>query len=123
MLSINYKDKRPIYIQIKEGIKSLIISNAFLEDEKLPSVRELAVALTVNPNTIQRAYKDLEAENYIYSAAGKGNFVSKKKNFADKERTKELYSELEATVKEIAFSNEPIEKVIELINNIYNMEG
>lgn len=76
MISINYRDGRPIYEQVKEGIVRLITSGAIGENEKLPSVRELAGSLAINPNTIQRAYKELEAEGYIYSAAGKGSFAA-----------------------------------------------
>lgn len=76
MININYRDGRPIYEQVKEGICRLIISGAIKEHEKLPSVRELASSLAINPNTIQRAYKELDAEGYIYSAAGKGSFAA-----------------------------------------------
>ena len=64
MIQINYNDARPIYEKVKEQLRRLILSGALPEDSKLPSVRELAVSLTVNPNTIQRAYRELEAEVY-----------------------------------------------------------
>lgn len=62
MLTLNYRDTKPIYIQIKSGLKKLMITGAIAADEKLPSVRELAGTLAINPNTIQRAYRELEAE-------------------------------------------------------------
>ena len=65
MLQLNYRDAKPIYEQIKDGIRHLLLSNAILADEKLPSVRELASNLAINPNTIQRAYRELESEGYI----------------------------------------------------------
>ena len=67
MISLNYRDSRPIYEQIKEGFKKLIATGAIGPDEKLPSVRALATQLSINPNTIQRAYAALESEGYTYS--------------------------------------------------------
>ncbi len=63
MLTLNYQDTKPVYIQIKSGLKKLMITGAIAADEKLPSVRELAGTLAINPNTIQRAYRELEAED------------------------------------------------------------
>lgn len=60
MISLNYRDSRPIYEQIKDGLRKLVVSGAVRQDEKLPSVRELATSLAINPNTIQRAYRELE---------------------------------------------------------------
>ena len=76
MLTLNYRDSRPIYEQIKDGLRRMIVTGAMAQDEKLPSVRALATQLSINPNTIQRAYNELEAEGYIYSVAGKGSFVA-----------------------------------------------
>ena len=76
MISLNYRDSRPIYEQIKDGLRKLIVTGAMLPDEKLPSVRALAQQLSINPNTIQRAYADLEGEGYIYSVPGKGSFAA-----------------------------------------------
>ena len=71
MISLNYRDSRPIYEQIKDGLKKLIVSGAMAPDEKLPSVRALATQLSINPNTIQRAYNELENEGFIYSIPGR----------------------------------------------------
>ena len=76
MISLNYRDSRPIYEQIKDGLRKLIVTGAMKPDEKLPSVRALAQQLSINPNTIQRAYNELESEGYIYSVPGKGSFAS-----------------------------------------------
>ena len=62
MLTLNYRDSRPIYEQIKDGLRRMIVTGAMAQDEKLPSVRALATQLSINPNTIQRAYNELEAE-------------------------------------------------------------
>ena len=70
MISLNYRDSRPIYEQIKDGLKKLIVTGGLAADERLPSVRALATQLSINPNTIQRAYNELEGEGYIYSIPG-----------------------------------------------------
>ena len=75
MILIDYNDKRPIYEQIAGRFQALIISGVMEADEKLPSVRTLAVELSINPNTIQRAYGELEKDGFIYTVKGKGNFV------------------------------------------------
>ncbi len=76
MLVINPRDARPIYVQIKEGLCRLILSGAMATGERLPSVRELASQLAINPNTIQRAYRELESDGVLYSVSGKGSFVA-----------------------------------------------
>lgn len=76
MILIDYRDARPIYEQVVERFKILILRQVLLPDEKMPSVRNLAVELSINPNTIQRAYAELERQGYIYTVKGKGNFVS-----------------------------------------------
>ena len=76
MISLNYRASRPIYEQIRDELRKLIVSGALATDEKLPSVRALAAQLAINPNTIQRAYNELEAEGYIYSVPGKGSFAA-----------------------------------------------
>ncbi len=79
VISLNYRNSRPIYEQIKDGLRKLVISGAIRTNEKLPSVRELAAALAINPNTIQRAYRELENEGFIYTIAGKGSFAASAK--------------------------------------------
>ncbi|HIR51753.1 MAG TPA: GntR family transcriptional regulator [Candidatus Avoscillospira avicola] len=76
MIPINPRDPRPIYLQIKEGLCRLILSGAVKTGERLPSVRELAGQLAINPNTIQRAYRELENDGFIYSVSGKGSFAA-----------------------------------------------
>ena len=76
MFQINYRDARPIYEQVKDGFKKMITQHLIAEDEKLPSVREIAGTLAINPNTIQRAYRELEQEGYVYTIVGKGSFVA-----------------------------------------------
>ena len=75
MIHINFRDARPIYEQVRDGFRQLILTGVLPADSKLPSVRELAAELAINPNTIQRAYRELEAEGYICSVPGRGSFV------------------------------------------------
>ena len=77
LISLNYRASGPIYQQIKDNLRKLILSGAIAEGEKLPSVRELAGDLAINPNTIMRAYRELEAEGYVYTVQGKGCFAGK----------------------------------------------
>ncbi|MCH4886728.1 GntR family transcriptional regulator [Acidaminobacter sp. JC074] len=77
MIQLNEKSKIPIYQQVYDGLLDLIVLKVLDEEEKLPSVRELALMLEINPNTIQKAYKALEADGYILSVKGKGNFVAR----------------------------------------------
>ena len=76
MLNLDYRDARPIYEQVRDNLRRLMVSGAIQEGEKLPSVRSLASNLAINPNTIQRAYAQLEMEGYVYSVAGRGTFVA-----------------------------------------------
>lgn len=100
MINVNFRDPRPIYEQVKEGFRQLILSGVLTADEKMPSVRELAATLAINPNTIQRAYKELEQEGYICSVPGRGSFVCDR-GAALNARKAELFAELENTVSQL----------------------
>lgn len=76
MILLDYRDARPIYTQITEGFRGQILAGILEPGERLPSVRELAGQLAINPNTIQRAYRELESQGLILSVPGKGSFVS-----------------------------------------------
>ena len=102
MINVNNRDPRPIYEQVKDGFKRLIMTGALSRDEKLPSVRELAAQLAINPNTIQRAYRELEAEGWCYSVPGKGSFAEGRGE-PDHKRIEELYRELDNIVMELRY--------------------
>ncbi len=80
MIHLDYRDTRPIYEQVKDGLRKLMVTGMLCPGDKLPSVRSLAIELAINPNTIQRAYSQLEAEGYIVSVSGKGTFVAELQN-------------------------------------------
>lgn len=122
MITLDYADKRPLYEQIKEKLRELIISGVLAPHERIPSVRELASELSINPNTIQKAYHELEGEGYIYSKAAKGNYVSPREDATEhtRERLGELYEELARVTAELKFlgceKNEIIAKISELFD-------
>ena len=76
MISIDYQSKLPLYEQIAQKFQTLILKGALPPDAQMPSVRTMAVELSINPNTIQKAYSLLEQQGYIYPVKGRGNFVS-----------------------------------------------
>ena len=92
MVHLDYRDARPIYTQIADGFRDQILSGVLANGERLPSVRELAMELTINPNTIQRAYRELENDGWIESAPGKGSFVRMGLRSADNTQWQELDS-------------------------------
>ncbi len=93
MIVIDYKDARPLYEQIADKFKHLILKGVLEQDSKLPSVRNLAMDLSINPNTIQRAYERLEQMGYIYVIKGRGNFVSHQESLRE-EQKKELLCQI-----------------------------
>ena len=97
MIHLDYRDARPIYTQIVDGFRDQILSGILRQEDKLPSVRELASSLTINPNTIQRAYRQLEMEGWIATVPGKGCFVCGAPTAALRERDT-LLSEFDKTV-------------------------
>ena len=117
MISLNYRDSRPIYEQIKEGFKRLIVTGAMTAEESLPPVRTLATQLSINPNTIQRAYRELEGEGYIYSIPGKGSFVSGTADAGEKRR-EELRKRFRALAAELRFLGSGEEELIQMIRQV-----
>ena len=118
ILVIDLRNPKPIYEQIKDNIKQLIVSGALKQDEKLPSVRELAQLSSINPNTIQKSLRDLEAEGFIYTVTGRGNFVASSPRHQNPGKVEELKSTVRQTVGELYFlgvSREEIDAVIDEI--------
>ena len=122
MININFRDSRPIYEQVRDGFRDLIISGALCPGEKLPSVRELATSLTINPNTIQRAYRELENDGYIESVSGKGSFVSLPHN-AIAARKEELLGQFSSLLSELRAVGVSDGEIISLIKEGANSEN
>lgn len=102
MIQLNYRDARPIYLQVKDGLRHLVITGAIREGEQFPSVRALAASLAINPNTIQRAYEALEQEGYLRAEAGRGVFAAKGAAGAHG-RQEALLRQLDEAVTELLF--------------------
>lgn len=100
MLQLNCRDSRPIYEQVWDGLRRLILTGGIPVGDKLPSVRQLAASLAINPNTIQRAYERLEQDGYAYSVPGKGSFAALPVD-AGVGRQQELLTMLDSIVQEL----------------------
>lgn len=99
MILIDFRDNRPIYEQIVEKMSNLMVRGILEQDSQLPSVRSMATDLSINPNTIQRAYAELEHQGYIYSVKGKGSFVAENHQIRE-QRKKEVYLKLNNLIEE-----------------------
>ena len=102
LINLNYRDPRPIYEQVKDNLRHLIVSGALPQNYKLPSVREMAGELAINPNTIQRAYRELENEGYICTIPGKGSFTCPGDG-GDSVRRGELLAKFDEIVTELRY--------------------
>lgn len=117
LIQLNYRDSKPIYEQIKSGLRKLVITNSLAPNDKLPSVRELASSLAINPNTIQKAYHELETEGYIYTVPGKGTFVAEREDIFET-RQNELLEEFDELVEELLFLSVQKKKLLERVEDL-----
>ncbi len=114
MISLNYRDARPIYEQVRDGLRRLVVTGAIAQGEKLPSVRSLAASLAINPNTIQRAYAELEAEGYLTAEPGKGNYAAKAGG-GDNVRKDALLDQFDSTTAELVFLGMSVEELAQRV--------
>ena len=114
MVHLDYRDIRPIYAQIVDGYREQIQAGILQPGEKLPSVRELAVQLSINPNTIQRSYRQLEALGWIATVPGKGCFVCGLPEYAIEEQ-KELLAAFDRAATDLICSGISRETLIALL--------
>ncbi|MCI8838507.1 MAG: GntR family transcriptional regulator [Hungatella sp.] len=122
MIILDYRDRRPIYEQIVERFQELMMSGGLEQDAQLPSVRSLAMDLSINPNTIQRAYAELERQGYIYSVKGKGSFVADNSVLKDG-RKQALLKKQEETALEAWRFDVDREALKDIIDRIYDRGG
>ena len=122
MLNLDYRDARPIYEQVRDGLRRLMVTGAIREGEKLPSVRTLASSLAINPNTIQRAYEALEAEGYLYSVPGKGSFAAPHTG-VDQGRREELLVRFDAVTAELLYLGLSGEVLMERVRRLEGGES
>ena len=117
MIQLNYRDPRPIYEQVKDGIRKLAYSGMIGPDEKLPSVRELASKLAINPNTISKAYKELEQEGFLYTLSVRGTFINQDFDLNDRRKT-ELFQQFDKVVKVLFESSVDAEELKSRIDDL-----
>ena len=123
MLQLDFRSRVPVYEQLTEKIKEQIVYKVLKEDEQLPSVRELALELTINPNTIQKAYRELERQGYIYSVPGKGNFVKPIDKIENVRQQQELMGQLHKVTAELLYLGTSVEEIREAIEKTRNGGG
>lgn len=124
MFELDLRSHAPLYEQLVDKTKELIINNVLKPDEQLPTVRVLAGELTVNPNTIQKAYRELEHQGYIYSVPGKGNFVMPAVAGNNTARLQTLGSHLRRITSEMLYLGMSVPEIVALIeSNISEDKG
>jgi GntR family transcriptional regulator len=116
MFELDMRSRKPIYEQLVDKMKELIMNEVLKPDEQLPSVRTLATQLTINPNTIQKAYRELEIQGFIYSIKGKGSFVSLNNQTKDIEKIASVMKELEKLILEALYLGIQAGEMIDLIH-------
>ena len=119
MIVLDYQDRRPLYEQVSQKLRQMIEKGILARDQQLPSVRSLAMELSINPNTIQRAYESLEAEGYLYSVPGKGSFAAPHTG-VDQGRKEELLGRFDAVAAELLFLGVGGETLVE---RVHRLEG
>lgn len=125
MIILDYKDRRPIYEQIIDKMEELMLLGVLGENEPLPSVRNLAMELSINPNTIQRAYAELERRGYIYTIKGRGSFVSENSTMKENKK-KELLVRVSEMIDEaisLGIPDEEIKRMVEIQYQAAKKEG
>lgn len=120
MFQLDLKSRKPLYEQLVEKYKLLIIKKILKPDEKIPSVRELAKELTINPNTIQKAYRELERQGYVYSVRGRGSFVSDTRGKVDDEKVTKLKQDIQKKLSELIYLGIEKEELIQLVERSYD---
>ena len=113
MILLDYKDRRPIYEQVVAKLEELMLLGVMKENEPLPSVRSLAMELSINPNTIQRAYVELERQGYIYTVKGKGSFVADMKENKKKEVLLKVSDMIDEAIR-VGIPGEEIKNMVEI---------
>lgn len=120
MFNIDLKSDKPIYEQIIDNIKELVLRNILKEDDKLPSVRQMASILSVNPNTVSKSYQELERQKVIVTVRGRGTFINKKEeNFIDIDRVNKALEDLKKVSIELFYLGFSKDKILGEIEKIY----
>lgn len=120
MFQIDLKSRKAIYEQVRDNFKRLIVSGVLVRDEKVPSVRDMAKSLTVNPNTVQKAYRELESQGYFYTVLGQGNFIAAPPERKGEEEIAVIYGRIRLDLQELLFRGESKGEIIESIGVMLN---
>ncbi len=120
---IDMRDSRPIFEQISDWYRKLILQGVMAPDEKMPSVRTLAMELSTNPNTVQRAYADLEQKGFIYTVRGRGNFVCGGQDLVQ-QRKEEMVREIRVILDEgLSMGLDPRELALAALDTLQKSDG
>ena len=117
MLTVNFSSRTPVYQQLYDDVVRLVSLGVFKSNKKLPPVRTLATELGINPNTVQKAYKMLENDGYIYSTVGRGSFISDKLNQNEAEKI-EAKKELKASIDKAYKKGITKEEITEMVDDV-----
>ncbi|WBW94672.1 GntR family transcriptional regulator [Oceanirhabdus sp. W0125-5] len=123
MVQVDFRSRVPIYEQLVEKYKELIIKGILVEDEKLPSVRTLSKELGINPNTIQKAYRELERQEYIYSIKGKGSYVMVRQERKNNEEKNKIKDELKKIMAHAMYSGITFDEIKNLMDEVMKERG
>ena len=122
MILLDYRDKRPLYEQMAEKLERLIVNGGLEPLTRMPSVRSLAVELSVNPNTVQRAYAQLEQDGYLYTVSGRGSFVTSESEWREGKQAKML-QEWENVTRKARETGIGKERLLAALERIYDLAG
>ncbi len=122
MVQVDFRSRVPIYEQLVENFKELIIKGVLIEEEKLPSVRSLSNEIGVNPNTIQKAYRELERQEYIYSIMGKGSYVMIRKDRQIQEEKRKIKEEIKKLMNQAIFAGFTSNEIRGIIDELLSGE-
>ncbi len=122
MLELMLNNRRPIYEQLTEGITRLVVSGVLEPGAALPSVRELATELAINPNTVQKAFTELERSGVSYSVNGKGRFVTDDVKALKKKQSDGIFHDIAELLKKLKKYGISEEETVERIKSIYRGE-
>ncbi len=124
MFQLDVKNRKSIYEQVIDSFKEEIVSGVLAPGEKMPSVRDLSKQLTINPNTVQKAYRELEREGYCYTVSGLGTFVAKPEQITrDDEKIGELKTELARLIQELRYQNVSPDEIRDAVDVVLTNRG
>ncbi|MDL2233988.1 GntR family transcriptional regulator [Ruminococcaceae bacterium OttesenSCG-928-L11] len=119
MIKLDLQSRLPIYEQLKARISELVLTGVLKPDDQLPSVRTFARELGINPNTVQKAYQELERDNIVYSVAGRGSYISSNSDLTDQLQEQQLDA-IRQTVRQAKNASVPKDKVLHVVEGIYD---